>query len=137
DQPPLRVLRHQMAAAGLTPLAEAVGALVESPDPLGPLADLHALRVPQRERVDGTGAPLPAGAAVAVAHPGRLTTDRDLDRAAKALPSIRLRLTRWLTHFPLLSLPIGTKKKLRQTAIVGPRRIRHTAVVIRPTGKKA
>jgi transcriptional regulator GlxA family with amidase domain len=32
---------------------------------------------------------------------------------------------------------MGTKRKLRQPAIVGARRIRHTRVVIRPTGKNA
>src|SRR6266404_4266369 len=84
DEPPLRVLRHDVATAGLAPLAEAVGALAEGAELGGPFRDLHALRLPEREGVDGPRAPLPARAAVAVAHAGGRAGHGDLDGAAEA-----------------------------------------------------
>ena len=90
DEPPLRVVGHEVAAAGLAPLPVTVGALAEGADLVGPLQDLDAGRGPQRESVDRARAPQPARVAMAVAHPGRLAADGQLHRSAKTAPSIRL-----------------------------------------------
>jgi len=85
DEIPDRMIGEKMPAAILAPLPEApVGPMICA-DAIDTFSDLHAVRCPQREGVDGSGGPLPAGTAVAITHGHRLTGYLKFNRAAEAL----------------------------------------------------
>src|SRR5690349_3690654 len=79
-----------MTSTGLAPLAIRPLVHVELADLVFTLDHLHRLRRPEGECIDWASGPAPAVRAVAVAGPGRVACDDDLDGTAEALPFIRL-----------------------------------------------
>src|SRR5881397_1410322 len=79
---------HQMAAAGLAPLAVAPLVRVVLADLVFSLGHLDRLGLPERECVDRAGGPAPARLAMAVAGALRIPRDFNRDGAAVALPFV-------------------------------------------------
>src|SRR5258706_13462664 len=73
-----------MAAAGIAPVARALGRLAERADLVRALGHAHCFGLPQRECVDGAGRPATARLAMAITHRGGLAFHRELHRSAEA-----------------------------------------------------
>src|SRR5262249_15175780 len=78
-----------VAAAELAPAAVALRGLVFGQGVFAHARDLHRLRLPEGEGVDGGRAPAAAGVAVTIAHGRGLAADAELDSAAEAAAGIR------------------------------------------------
>jgi len=87
------MIGEKMAPAILAPLSEASVGPVIDPDPVSAFCDFYTVGCPEREGVDRSGRPLPAGAAVAIAHSNRLTRCCKLNGTAEALPLMDHRVT--------------------------------------------
>src|SRR6185312_4797863 len=88
DQPKRRMIGEQVAAALLAPFAVAHGRLVVGADARRTLSHPQRLRLPQRKCIDRAGGPVPAGFAMAVAHPCGLSGDLELDLAAETAAGV-------------------------------------------------
>src|SRR5258706_14245310 len=84
DHAPQRMLREDMAAAGIAPLARDLVRLAERADLVLALGYAHCFGLPQRECVDGAGRPATARLAMAITHRGGLAFHRELHRSAEA-----------------------------------------------------
>src|SRR5687768_6272481 len=84
------MLRQQVPAAGLAPLANAARRLAVAADVLGAGGDLHGAGAPQRKGIDGAGRPMAARLAMAIAHRHGLAGDDERNGAAKAAAFVGL-----------------------------------------------
>src|SRR6187549_69144 len=73
-----------MASTGLAPFAVTERRFAVRADVFCSLRDVYRIWFPQREGVDRRSRPGSAGLTMAIAHGGRLTADREANRAAKA-----------------------------------------------------
>jgi hypothetical protein len=78
-----------VASTSLAPFAIALRRLVVGADVVRSPGDLHGLGFSQGEGIDGTCRPVPTRLAMAIAHPDRLTADRELNRATKTAALVR------------------------------------------------
>src|SRR5688572_12347228 len=76
---------HDMAAAALAKAPQASLGFLEFAQLIGALHHLEVIRAPEREGIDRSSGPGPAGAAMAKAHRDRLALKLDPDRPAEAL----------------------------------------------------
>ena len=74
------MLRKDVAASCLAPLAIALRRLVKGPNIVFPLRNFHVFRLPQSEGINGSRRPMAARIAMTIAHADRRTGHGELDR---------------------------------------------------------
>src|SRR5262245_60971119 len=113
DEPHLRVVGHDVAAAFLAILPLAVRRLLVGGDKLGSFGDAHGAGLPQREGVDRRSRPRTARSTVAVTHALRRARRFELDRPAETLTAIS-------RHFHLLRFDKRRLERTRRAALLTP-----------------